>query len=63
MPYFLTPKIETCYSCHKGTARPRIQEIRTNTKIIVEAKWVCPNCGNIFKHGVIEEKALPNATK
>jgi PHP family Zn ribbon phosphoesterase len=63
MSYFVTPKVETCYSCHRGTARPRLQETRTATEIIVEAKWVCPNCGSPFKHGVVEKRPITNAKK
>lgn len=59
----VTPKIETCYVCHRGTARPRINEKRTSTEIVVEASWVCPNCGNLFKRGEIERRPIINATK
>lgn len=49
----VVPKPETCYSCHKGTARPRENIVRTHTEIIVEAIWVCPNCGSQFKRGTV----------
>lgn len=63
MSYFVQPKIETCYSCHKGQARPRIVTSRTNNEIITEAKWVCPNCGNQFKHGIISKQPINTSEK
>jgi len=63
MSYFVTPKVETCYSCHRGTARPRLSNVKSGTNMIVEAKWVCPNCGSAFKHGVVSSTPIPNAEK
>jgi len=63
MSYYVTPRVETCYSCHRGSARPRLTEVRTQNKIIVEAKWVCPMCNSPFKHGVVEERPIVNDTK
>lgn len=63
MEYFVQPKIETCYVCNRGTARPRLQENRTNTEIVTEAVWVCPNCNNQFKRGVVNRKPICSNAK
>lgn len=54
----VTPKVQNCPFCQRGSAKPQIFEKRTNTEIVVEATWVCPTCGNKFKHGVISRTPI-----
>jgi len=64
MSNFVTPRVEVCYSCHRGSARPRVSEYRTATEVVVEALWVCPNCQNSFKRGVVSRTpVVTNGTK
>ena len=47
---------QACTSCGSGPIAPRIERIhdRIQEATIVEATWVCHNCGTRFASGIIE---------
>ena len=47
-----------CNYCNKANSIPRIQEYRTSTEIIKEAKWVCPNCGALVRRETISREPI-----
>ena len=47
---------QRCTTCGAGPFHPRLDEQyeAVNKQTVVEASWVCGECGSRFGHGIVE---------
>lgn len=57
MEPIVSPRPEASPCCHQMT-RPQIRCIKTDTKLISEAHYVCPRCTRRFKIGQLPDQDL-----
>lgn len=59
MNELVNPVSVSCYNCGTPTKPKIMPRKEANGEIVNEAKWVCPRCGNFFKHGLAKAPTDP----